>query len=358
MDARYLRNKEELKSDPDKIDDDRRALLTAGLVGGAVAATALVSSVAVAQTTPASATMAPFWPHPKWGKDDLAGASNWMTPAKVLDAVKWIKDGKVYRIGRVYESGMPKFGERAFTMRIPGSPTGGPFGTNKLIYHDEYLSTEIGQTGTQFDGLGHIGIQMGKDGDKNEMRYYNGHTEQEIGGAYGLAKLGIENCKPFFTRGHLFDLEAVKGQPMDVGQEITVADLKAALQKQNMQEADIKEGDAVFFNTGFGKLWLKNNDKFNSGEPGIGLEVAKWCIDKGVCMTGADQWATEVVPNPNKDLAFPVHGELICKNGIYNHENLDFTGLIADKKYQFVYIFSPAPIKGATGSNGGPIAVT
>ena len=135
-------------------------------------------------------------------------------------------------------------------------------------------------------------------------------------------------------------------------------DLRAALQKQNMQEADIKEGDAVFFNTGFGKLWIKNNDKFNSGEPGIGLEVAKWCIDKGVCMTGADTWATEVVPNPNKDLAFPVHQELIPKNGIYNHENLDFTGLIADRKYQFAYIFSPAPIKGATGSNGGPIAVT
>ena len=168
----------------------------------------------------------------------------------------------------------------------------------------------------------------------------------------------MEQCKPFFTRGHLFDVEAVKGNPMDVGQEITVADLRAALQKQNMQEADIKEGDAVFFNTGFGKLWIKNNDKFNSGEPGIGMEVAKWCIDKGVCMTGADTWATEVVPNPNKDLAFPVHQELIPKNGIYNHENLDFTGLIADRKYQFAYIFSPAPIKGATGSNGGPIAVT
>ena len=221
--------------------------------------------------------------------------------------------GKVYRIGRVYENAMPKFGERAFVLRIPGSPTGGPVGANKLIYHDEFLSTEIGQTGTQFDGLGHIGIQMGKDGDQNEMRYYNGVTQLEINSAYGLKKLGMEQCKPFFTRGHLFDVEAVKGNPMDVGQEITVADLRAALQKQNMQEADIKEGDAVFFNTGFGKLWIKNNDKFNSGEPGIGLEVAKWCIDKNVCLTGADTWATEVVPNPNKDLAFPVHQELISQ---------------------------------------------
>ena len=35
-----------------------------------------------------------------------------------------------------------------------------------------------------------------------------------------------------------------------------------------------------------------------------------------------------------------------------------FDDLIADKKYQFVFIFTPAPIKGATGSNGCPIAVT
>jgi kynurenine formamidase len=251
---------------------------------------------------------------------------------------------------------MPKFGQRTFNVRT--TPVDGVFGTNRLVGHEEFLAAEVAQTGTQFDGLGHIGIQMGKPGDLTETRFYNGFTELEIINTYGLKKLGIENCKPIFTRGHLFDVEAVKGAPMDAGQEITVADLRAAMQKQNMKEDDIKEGDALFFNTGWGKLWMKNNDKYNSGEPGIGLEVAKWVVDKGACMTGGDTWAVEVVPNPNKDLAFPVHSELITKHGIYNHENLDFTGLIADGKYQFAYIFSPAPIKGATGSNGGPIAVT
>ena len=360
MDSRYLTDKEDLKRAAQEVDGDRRTFLTAGLVGGALAAGTLAAGAAHAQQLAQAPALSdkPWWPHPKWGKDDQAGASNYMTPAKTLDTVKLIKDGKVYRIGRTYESAMPKFGERAFTLRIPGSPTGGPFGTNKVIWHDEFLATEIGQTGTQFDGLGHIGIQMGKDGDKTEMRYYNGVTEQEMATAYGLSKLGVENCKPFFTRGHLFDVEAVKGRMMEAGEEITLADIRAAMQKQGMNEADVKEGDAVFFNTGWGKLWMKNNDKFNSGEPGIGLEIARWCVEKGVCLTGADQWATEVVPNPNKDLAFVVHTELIAKQGIYNHENLDFTGLIADKKYQFAYIYSPAPIKGATGSNGGPIAVT
>jgi Putative cyclase len=62
------------------------------------------------------------------------------------------------------------------------------------------------------------------------------------------------------------------------GQEITAADIKAALQKQNIAESDIKTGDAIMFHTGWGSLWMKNNDRFNSVEPGIGLDAAKRVI--------------------------------------------------------------------------------
>jgi kynurenine formamidase len=253
---------------------------------------------------------------------------------------------------------MPLFGKRVFTLRIPGSPTGGPFGENRLVYHDEFVTTEIGQVGTQFDYLGHIGIAMGAPGDKAEMRFYNGHTVADFGDAYGLKKLGVEHCKPLFTRGHLVDMVPVKGRMMEAGEEISMADVRAALAKQNMSEGDIRPGDGIFFNTGWGTLWKKNNDKFNSGEPGIGLEVANWVIEKDLCLTGADTWAVEVVPNPDKTLAFAVHMTLQTKHGILNHENLFFDDLIADKKYQFVYSFTPVPIVGGTGSPGVPIGIT
>jgi hypothetical protein len=81
-------------------------------------------------------------------------------------------------------------------------------------------------------------------------------------------------------------------------------------------------------------------------------------IEKDLCLTAADTWAVEVVPNPDKSTAFIVHAELQTKHGILNHENLVFDELIADRKYQFVYVFTPSPIKGATGPNGCPIAVT
>ena len=37
---------------------------------------------------------------------------------------------------------------------------------------------------------------------------------------------------------------------------------------------------------------------------------------------------------------------------------MSFDELVKDAAYEFAYVFSPMPFKGATGSAGGPIAVT
>jgi kynurenine formamidase len=128
--------------------------------------------------------------------------------------------------------------------------------------------------------------------------------------------------------------------------------------RQGLRTADIREGDAILFHSGWGRLWIKDNAKFSAGGPGIGLEVARWVADRGLCLTGGDTASVEVVPYPDASLAYPVHGELLAKNGIFNHENLVFDELVADRKYQFMYVFVPVPLKGATGSPGCPIALT
>jgi kynurenine formamidase len=199
---------------------------------------------------------------------------------------------------------------------------------------------------------------MGKDGDRAEMRFYNGFTEQEIASSDGLVKLGIEHIKPIVTRAHLVDAAALKGRMLKEGEEISLADLRESLSRQGLQESDIRQGDAVLFNTGWGALWGKENARYSAGCPGIGLDVARWVIERGLCLVGADTSSVEVVPNPDASLAFPLHGELLAKQGIFNHENLSFDAVLADRRFQFVYVFVPVPIKGATGSPGCPIAIT
>jgi kynurenine formamidase len=298
-----------------------------------------------------------WWPHPIWGADDEAGSTNWYTkPEVVMRAIAQIKEGKTYRLGHDYHSKMPLFGNRTFALRIPGTPTGGPFGANKIVWHDEFLATEVGQVGTQFDGLGHIGVQIGNDGDRANMRFYNGITEAEMGSAYGLLKLGVEKLHPIVARGVLIDLAALR--EWDIGQCATQEDVKAALTKQGMATFKFAEGDALLFRFGWEQHW-ENPEKFNSGEPGLCVETAEWVASLKPGATGGDSWAaTDPVPYPGGEAcAFCVHQILQTRNGIVNQENLRLKQLADDGTYVFAYIFAPAPIRGATGSMGSPIAI-
>lgn len=305
----------------------------------------LCASAAQAQTS----SEGEWWPS-EWGPDDERGAANRLTSAKVLEATALIRSGQVYQLGRDYEAGMPLFPGRHYSLTIPGSPTHGPLGENNLVGHDELVSGQIGQVGTQFDGLGHIGVRV--DG---EDRFYNGFNREDFGTPYGLERLGVENVGAIFTRGVLIDMVAFRGgNRLAVGEAITAGDLQNALAQQG---TEIREGDVVLIHTGHGQLWMVDNDEYNSGGPGITMDAARWLADQKIVMTGADTSSVEVIPSENPMQAYPVHQELLVRHGIYNMENLDLSALAADQVYEFAFIFAPVKFKGATGSPGNPIAV-
>ena len=116
-----------------------------------------------------------FWPS-EFGKDDQRGAANRITPEKVTAAAGLVRKGKIFQLGRIYEQGMPIPGKRHFSLTIPGLPTGLPVGSNNMVSNDELVSGEIGQVGTQFDGLGHVGVRI-----KGEDYFYNGNKLSEFG---------------------------------------------------------------------------------------------------------------------------------------------------------------------------------
>jgi kynurenine formamidase len=268
----------------------------------------------------------------------------------VLSAAALITAGKIYQLGRPYEHGMPLLGKRVYSLTIPGLPSSNPSGTNQIVSNSEMIAAELGQVGTQFDGLGHVGARV--DG---EDRFYNGLKLSEIGDSYGLKKLGVEQVGAIFTRGVLLDVAAYTGaQRLAADYIISVEDVEGTLAKQQVV---IQAGDVVLFHTGHGQLWMTDNEAYVSGEPGPGVTTLKWLIDKKIVLVGADNWAVEAQPGEDKERFAEGHQQLLTRNGIYIHENLDLAALAKDKVYEFVYVFVPVPLKGATGSPGSPIAI-
>ena len=230
-------------------------------------------------------------------------------------------------------------------------------GSNKLVWNEDFISGHLTQDGTQFDALCHMGTRLGEPGDMDELRYYNGLSHTEIGDGHGFKKLGVENVTPIFTRGVLIDVAAYKGRMYDRGEEVTLADIRGALEKQGMSETDIRPGDALFYHTGWGSLWKVDNDRFNSGTPGMTVKAGDWVVDKKVVLVGTDNWAVEAIPGPDPELFAPNHQKFLVQYGIYIMENLDFSALIDAGVYEFAFVFGAQPIKGATGSAGRAFAI-
>lgn len=299
----------------------------------------------------------PWWPNAEWGREDQAGASNRITPEKVLSALRLATTGKIYELGQIYEQVMPFYGTRSYSMALVKLTGGAAVGANRLVANEEFVSAQIGQVGTQLDGLGHIGQEVTMPDGGTEQVFYNGFTAKEMDAPNGLQKLGIEHVKPIITRGILIDVAGYKGVPrLPNSYEVTVDDVLGALARQGMSATDITPGDAVLFRYGWSALWT-DPAASNLNPPGIGLAVARWAADRRVTMVGSDTFGSEVLPNPQADLVFPVHQELMMKNGIFNLENTRLEELAADRAYQFLMIVTPLRIKGATGSPVRPIAI-
>ena len=318
------------------------------------------------------------WAPSEWGPDDKAGAANRRTEASVLEAMKLVKQGKVATLGKVYQQDAPGFGTRGWRMTIPGLPTGGPFGDQLLVYNDEFLSTEIGQFGTQFDGPGHIGVITSKG-----MFFYNGRFLKDADiNAYGMGSLGVEHVGAlgYVCRGVLLDAAALRGVDQLPVPVMNSADDPGVITDKDVQEmvkrqgiAPIGEGDCVFLYTGHGNIWhpskwdtfdaaekTKRIAEFNSGEPGFGISACEYLASLKVALTGGDTWGVDAVgPGFGGENAqpFECHIKLQTKRGIWNLENMDLTQLVADKVYEFLFTWAPLKIKGGTGSPGNPIAI-
>jgi kynurenine formamidase len=307
-------------------------------------ASLLVASAALAQ--------APSWAPPpeaqrcpsKWGAQDERGSGNHQKPAAVMNAAKLIKTGEIIELGHVLSDKMPFFGTRRFDVHTKRTFMNQP--SNRRGSNEEIVISEIGQVGTQFDGFAH---------QTHENSWYNCYKVDENTTRTGFGKLGVHNVGALFTRGVMIDVAAYKGvEILPDTYEITVEDLKGALGKQNVS---LQPGDAVLINTGWHKLWAKDNARYVKSCPGVGVKAAEWLVAQDPLLLGSDNWPVEVSPNPDPQLSLPVHQIALVVNGVHLLENLKLDELTQKQVYEFAFVMQPLKMQGGSGSTVAPIAV-
>jgi kynurenine formamidase len=295
-----------------------------------------------------------WWPS-AYGAADQIGMLNEITPQKRVAAAQLVRSGQLYDLGHILDEQVPAFPGRSFRQHLitsahllnqrrpDGSAAG--WGENNVNWIIEVVSS-TSQMGTHLDALSHLQI-----GD----RCYNGHTLTTIVEEWGVNQLGIESVPQIVTRGILIDLPRLhRVERLEPGYVITVSDMMAAL---DQQEIEVERGDAVLFHTGWGDLWMQDNARYLTGEPGPGKALGMWLAERGVAITGCDTWSFGPVPAENPAMPFAVPQMLNVRFGLFIIENLFTSALAQANCTEFMFILTHAKVRGATGAWVSPVAV-
>lgn len=292
--------------------------------------------------------------HGRWGRGDEIGAGHLLTPDRARAALHSVQRGEIHDLSHVIEVGAPRLApnQTPYLMQLGPTSRGSIRRRRKMGATNDAgsnlermeLTTHVG---THIDSLGHFTY-----GD----RMHGGYSADLTVDDFGLLNLGIENCPPMVTRGICLDVSGSDGREhLEAGRAVKVADLERALEKAKLA---IAPGDVVCIRTGWGRFFMKDNEKYIAGEPGLDLDAARWLTSKDVVAIGADNMAVEVLPGTDHPRAImPVHQHCLAEAGVYLIENLALDAIAAAGIASFCFMLAPVKFKGATGCPVRPIAI-
>jgi len=318
------------------------------------ATTVLAVTVALV-AGPAVAELADVGTSP-WGPDDQLGRLNMMTEQSKAAILSRISTGDVYDLSVEYFMGMPGWfpaGDPRYTFWMTHTPKGNvvadPMKVGKeMNEHVSYTGTAFSMyahTGTHIDALNHFGLNG---------KIYNEFSADEHLGDHGWTKTGAETIPPIVARGVLIDVAAYKGVDMlPAGYRIEQKDIVAALEKQMIELA---KGDVVLIRTGRMQSY-EDTDAYLENPPGLGMDGARYLVEKGAMVIGGDNLSLEAFPSEVEGNYIPVHTFLLAQHGIPIMELVELEGVSKDKVYEFAFIGGSLKLRGADAAPMRPIAI-
>jgi len=337
----------------------------------------------------------------EFGDDDQRGRMNLVTPAKVLQGMAEVREGRTFCLSLPLD--VP--GGRAlnprrrpperFAVLRDGKSAGQQGFCWSYTEEDPDLTDVVNddvvllglQYSTQWDSLAHVGARFDADGDGvPEAVFYNGYRAgtdirpgtEDPQATQDFARfpgpqadaLGIERLAEHGAqgRGVMIDLAHHVGR---VRTAVGHGPLKPNLDPGRV---GVHEGDMVCLHTGFADTLLAMNrqpDVKHLHDTGSGLDgrdskLLNWIVDVRLACLIADNPAVELVvpklltPTPLRQPRLPLHEHCLFKNGIHLGELWYLTELArwlrTHGRHRFLLTAPPLRLPGAVGSPATPIA--
>jgi kynurenine formamidase len=336
---------------------------------------------------PPGSTWGDFGPH------DQRGRLNLVTPAKVLQGIAEVREGRTFCLSLPLDRpGGNVLNPRRHPPKLKPTMRGDKPNMTYPLSRDDPSALDVIcddvvemtlQYSTQWDTLAHVGQQFDADGDgKAEMVFYNGYRAGEdvvgptdyrggkevAGGEHvGARALGVENMATSCVQGRavMIDLEAHFGRKRRL---VSHTDLMTVLEKDSVV---VEQGDFVCFRTGFADMILAMDGKPDESLhhvccalDGRDDRLQQWVTDSGAVALIADNYAVESVPSRPCDhehcATLPLHAHCLFRLGVYLGE-LWYLSELANwlrehKRSRFLLTAPPLRLPGAVGSPVTPVA--
>jgi kynurenine formamidase len=285
----------------------------------------------------------------RWGPNDQRGTSNLITPAKIVNSAKLVKEGLVVSLAHA----VPQKVEADVPAGAVFHRTTNSIGPNSTL--DNYQVSYHGLATSHMDTFCH---------QFSDGQMFNGYAVAEnITMETGCKKGDVMAWKDgVVTRAVLYDLPQLKGvEWIEPGTPITRADLEAWEKRAGVKAGP---GDIVLLYVGRWKRRAKEGP-WAGQVAGYYADTIPWVKEREPAFLGHD-FNIDWNPRPGWGAAEgivgnPIHQAVLDWMGVNIVENLDLERAVDAarrlRRYEFLMMFAPLPVEGGTGSPVNPLAI-
>ena len=281
----------------------------------------------------------------RWGKDDVLGALNTITPEKRRQAAALIRTGETVSLSHdLVIGGVQTEYRLPFLLRMRIIPE------RQVVRDRQDIDPHGNGGGSHIDALCHMAYKG---------KFYNGVPFESVTAEKGCT-LGIHNLKDgVVTRGVLIDIPRLRNVPyLEAGTHVYREDIEAWEQQAGVK---VGPGDALLLRVGRPATGTRG------GGRGYDASFLPFLKDRDVAIMGGDAADVGVIPGctnegPVTTMCWQaIHKFVLVARGMHLFDGLDMEAVAATaarlNRWEFMFVAAPIRVPGGSGAPVNPIAI-